>query len=144
MAIKVGQELSGPRVVLGGAPQGAILGVFLFNATINSFAAASNDVVKYARVGGGEAHNVPPHNRDLDVPVIKPYNRTGFQAWVDSLLEVLKYVDDNIIHEKNCLHKLVIDEDGKKVGHVAQSQNLFRQIVQNAEQMGMQVNSLKT
>lgn len=145
MAVKVGQDLSGPRVVLGGVPQGSILGVFLFNATIDAFEAASADVVEYATVGGSEgANNYPQHDNSLNVAVTRPYDRPGFKAWVDSLLEVLKYVDDNIIHEKICLDNLVIDENGKKVGHAARSQNLFRQIVRIAEQMGMKVNSLKT
>ena len=144
MSVKVGQSLSKPRVVLGGVPQGSILGVFLFNATIDSFEAASTDVVPYGSVSGSEPTNFPPHDPALDHPIVKPYNRPGFKAWVDSLLEVLKYVDDNIIQEKICLDGLVIDEDGKKVGHAVRSQNLFQQIVRIAEQMGMKVNSLKT
>ena len=35
MTVKVGSEWSEPRPVNGGCPQGSILGVFLFNATIN-------------------------------------------------------------------------------------------------------------
>ena len=35
MTVKVGQERSSRREVTGGCPQGSILGVFLFNATIN-------------------------------------------------------------------------------------------------------------
>ena len=35
MLVKVGQVLSKPRRVCGGCPQGSILGVFLFNATID-------------------------------------------------------------------------------------------------------------
>ena len=144
MAVKVGQALSAPRIVLGGVPQGSILGVFLFNATIDCFEAASADVVPYATIGGTETEDVPLHDNDLNVPVSTPYDRPGFKAWIDSLLEVFKYVDDNIIHEKLCLDNLVIDEEGRKVGHAARSQNLFRQIVRIAEQMGMKVNSLKT
>ena len=144
MAVKVGQVLSAPRVVLGGVPQGSILGVFLFNATIDSFEAASNDVARYNTVRGPEPLSVPAHDRSLDVQVDKPYDRPGFRAWVDSLLEVLKYVDDNIIIEKICLDNLVIDADGRKVGHAARTQNLFRQIVRVAELKGMKVNALKT
>ena len=39
---------------------------------------------------------------------------------------------------------LVIDENGKKVGHAARTQNLFRQIIRIAELKGMKVNALKT
>ena len=35
MVVKAGQEMSDPREVWGGCPQGSILGVFLFNATID-------------------------------------------------------------------------------------------------------------
>ena len=53
MAVKVGQALSRPRIALGGVPQGSILGVFLFNATIDTLKAASRDIVQYEVVGGG-------------------------------------------------------------------------------------------
>ena len=144
MAVKVGQSLSNPRVVLGGVPQGSILGVFLFNATIDSFEAASTDVTQYSTIGGSDVGFAPPHERSLDIPVDKPYDRPGFRAWADSLLEVLKYVDDNVIIEKLCLDNLVIDAKGKKVGHAARSQNLFWQIVCIAELKSMKVNTLKT
>ena len=39
---------------------------------------------------------------------------------------------------------LVINADGRKVGHAARSRNLFRQIVRIAELKGMKVNALKT
>lgn len=41
MSVKVGQAISNPRVVLGGVSQGSILGVFLFNCTIDTFQAGS-------------------------------------------------------------------------------------------------------
>ena len=145
MAVKVGQELSGPRVVLGGVPQGSILGVFLFNATIDSFESASRDVAEYETIGGSANMNdMPAHDALLNVPVEKPYDRPGFKAWLDLPLEVFKYVDDNLILEKLCLDGLVIDENGCKVGHAARTQNLFRQICRVAVLKGMKVNSLKT
>ena len=55
MSVKVGQAVSKPRIILGGVPQGSILGVFLFNATINSFEAASKDLSSYPIIGGGGA-----------------------------------------------------------------------------------------
>ena len=44
MSVKVGQTFSTPLVVLGGVPRGSILGVFLFNATIDAFEADSAEV----------------------------------------------------------------------------------------------------
>lgn len=91
MSVKVGQEVSAPRVVLGGVPQGSILGVFLFNATIDCFEATSDDVVDYDSIGGsGGANFLSAHDPDLDLSVLPPYDRPGFKAWEDLLLTVLK------------------------------------------------------
>lgn len=145
MSVKVGQELSAPRVVLGGVPQGSILGVFLFNATIDSFEAASPDVEPYELIGGtGALNDVPPHEPDLDEQATPPYDRPGFKAWEALLLTVLKYVDDNLLVEKYCFDGHVIDEEGRKMARAIRTQNLFRQISRIAESMGMQVNSAKT
>ena len=146
MAVKVGQVTSRPRIVLGGVPQGSILGVFLFNATIDSFEAASKDLVQYPIIGGGDAQLAPPpqHDGALNVRVPREYDRPGFKAWESFLLSVLKYVDDNIIHEKLCMDSLIIDENGEKRARAARSQNLFRQITRIAELLGMRVNSDKT
>ena len=54
-------------------------------------------------------------------------------------LSILKYVNDNVIHEKLCY-----DGYGKKVARAIRSQNLFRHITRQAESMGMVVNSAKT
>ena len=145
MSVKVGQQFSAPRVVLGGVPQGSILGVFLFNVTIDCFEAASRDVVKYNTIGGTSIPGeVPTHDPSSDMPVQKPYDRPGFKAWEEWLLSVLKYVDDNIIVEKLSMDGLVIDEQGMKLARAVRSQNLFRRICKVAEDMGMRVNAAKT
>ena len=146
MSVKVGQAMSGPRIVLGGVPQGSILGVFLFNATIDCFEAASRDIVDYPIIGGGSAPvgPPPPHDRALNRPVQPEYDRPGFKAWEKFLLSVFKYVDDNIIHEKLCMDGYVIDENGEKRARATRSQNLFAQITRIAELMGMKVNADKT
>ena len=147
MAVKVGQSISKPRIVLGGVPQGSILGVFLFNATIDTFEAGSPDVRPYPVVGGTRGGIVAPPesvNPDLDLPVEPEYDRPGFSPWERTLLSVLKYVDDNILFEKICMDALVIDENGRKRARAVRSQNLFRHIVRIAESKGMRVNAAKT
>ena len=66
------------------------------------------------------------------------------KAWEKEPLSVLKYIDDNILHEKLCFDDLVIDENGLKQARAVRSQNIFRQIIRLAELMGMKVNSSKT
>ena len=44
MAVKVGSIMSEPRPVNGGCPQGSILGVFLFNATIDDLEEGCNEI----------------------------------------------------------------------------------------------------
>ena len=122
------------------------MGVFLFNATIDSFEADSKDVTQYQVIGEGDVGLAPPpsHDNSLNQLVPREYDRHGFKAWEKFLLSVLKYVDDNIIHKKISMDRLVIDENGEKRARAVRSQNQFRQITRNAQMLGMKVNFDKT
>ena len=90
MLVKVGQETSKPRIVLGGLPQGSILGVFLFNATIGSFEADPRDVVHVGTVGGNLGRPtgaLPRHNRALNRRPPEPYNRRGLNLGCRNYLQ---------------------------------------------------------
>ena len=47
MSVRVGETWSEPRSVWGGCPQGSILGVFLFNSTIDDLESGCDDLVDY-------------------------------------------------------------------------------------------------
>ena len=57
----------------------------------------------------------------------------GLKAWQVIRLSVLKYMDDNILHEKLCMDSLVVDENRMKVDEnrmkramATRSSNLFK------------------
>ena len=52
MAVKLGDTLFTARPVLGGVPQGTLLGVLLFNLTVDNFEESSDDVISYETIGG--------------------------------------------------------------------------------------------
>ena len=80
-------------------------------SVVGSFLTSRTMLVKV-----GQAVSRPPaHNRNLNMPVPQEYDRPGFKAWERLMLSVLKYVDDNIIHEKLSMDALVINENGEKL-----------------------------
>ena len=68
MRVKVGEIMSRPREVHGGCPQGSILGVFLFNATIDDLEEGCEDLVQVR----------PPNNArvDWEIPESTPVPST--------------------------------------------------------------------
>ena len=145
MRVKVGEHLSEPRAVLGGVPQGSLLGVFLFDLSIDDFEAFSADVPDYSPPG--HRLTTPAPGPDSDIPVEpEPTERDRRHTFpfVRELIQVLKYVDDNILSEKLNFDTVLTDLHSFRVKLAARTQNLFRRIVRQAEAVGMKVNALKT
>ena len=55
MTVKVGQTMSLPRSVSGGCPQGSILGVFLFNSTIDDLESGCTELNEDRPADGSDA-----------------------------------------------------------------------------------------
>ena len=125
-------------------PQGSRLGVLLFNATIDSFEAFSGNVVDYGRQGLPEEQLGPP---PVDLPVSPDPSSRNYRhmpPFAHKPIQVLKYVDDNILHEKVNFENIHTDGYGFKTKHAKRTQNLFWRIVSEAEACGMKVNAAKT
>ena len=146
MTVKVGNSYSRPRSVEGGVPQGSLLGVLLFNATIDSFEAFSPDIESY---GPPLEDALAPNQEDFppeapNIPPILQRDHKHLPTFAESPLQVLKYVDDNIINEKINFDKIPTDGFSTRTYHATRTQNAFQHIVVRAEHCGMKVNTLKT
>ena len=146
MTVKIGNSFSHPRLVLGGVPQGSLLGVLLFNLAIDCFEANSNDTPDYDHPNTPARHppspNPPPLAEVPREPTERDYRH--LPAWQPAPLYVLKYVDDNVIIEKLNFDSVPTGGDSTRIKHAVRTQNLFQLIVHEAEQRGMKVNGSKT
>ena len=145
MMVKIGNTMSDPRAVLGGVPQGSLLGVLLFNICIDDFEAHSRDTLDYNPTD----YTAPDQAPNPPTPTPVPEEPTGrdyrhLPQWAVELLQVLKYVDDNIIQEKLNFDSVPTDGSGTRSKHAIRTENLFRLIVHQALSCGMKVNSSKT
>ena len=150
MMVKMGSELSTPREVKGGVPQGSLLGVLLFNVTIDCFEQASGDVEPYDVLGGNPDRAVHVERvadaalDEVETRELPPAEHLHLPAWQEKKMRVSKYVDDNILVEKLNCEFTRTSGDGKKHIKVVRTQNLFRRTVRVAEEKKMRVNGAKT
>ena len=134
------------RAVEGGAPEGSLLGVTLFNTYIDDFEAFSRDVVNYNPTPDYTLTEQAP-NPPVPVPVpLEPTERDyrHLPPWVVQLLQVLKYVDDNIINEKLNFDSVPTDQQFYRTKRAVRTKNLVALIVHQAMSLGMVINALKT
>ena len=147
MTVKVGQDRSEPRTVEGGVPQGSLLGVHLFNSTIDTFEAFSPEVKQYGPAPAETLSAEEVEGLPQDVPNLPPRldrDHKHLPPFEELLLKVQKYVDDNIILERLNFDQLQTNGYGQRDYHATKTQNLFRQIVARAIVNGMKVNASKT
>ena len=144
--VKVGGIFSALTAVEGGAPQGSLLGITLFNTYIDDFEAFSRDVVDYNPTPEYTLTDQAP-NPPVPLPVPSEPNERDYQhlpPWVIQLLQVLKYVDDNIINEKLNFDTVGTDHHFFRTKRAVRTENLVAQIVHQATSLGMVINALKT
>ena len=173
MTVRVGNAWSTPRAVNAGAPQGSVLGSYLFtvgidhlerefedNHIVSQFdsaehlvensSATSTPVVASIRrnldmspVRGSQGVDFLP--RAINVP--EWLRRPTEPKWRDKSLSANKYIDDGLHIEKyNMKPQVTVDLEGipTKQVHAARSENFLEHVQCRAEKMGMRVNKDKT
>ena len=146
MTVKVGAVSSSLRKVDRGAPQGSLLGVTLFNTYIDDFEAFSADVINYNPTENytltEQAPNPPIPHPVPPEPGGRDYRHSP--PWVVQLLQVLKYVGDNIINEKINFDGIPTDQNACRTRRAVTTENLVASILHQATSLHMIINALKT
>ena len=146
MTVKVGDSFSELKTVEGGVPQGSLLGVLLFNTTIDNFEAFLSDVESYGApptdVLGPNPEAFPPPLPNL--PPVTRRDHKHLPPFMEDPLQILKYIDDNVINERINFDKIQTDGFSIRDYHATRTQNAFCNIKTRAEHCGMLVNDLKT
>ena len=146
MTVKVGNCFSSLRNVDSGAPQGLLLGVSLFNTYIDDFEAFSKDVTNYNPTTNYNLTERAP-NPPVGLPVPPEPNERDYRhlpPWEELLLQVLKYIDDNIINEKINFDNVPTDGHFVRTKRAVRTENLVSEIFHQATWLGMVINALKT
>lgn len=122
----MGNDLSEPMDVKGGVPQGSLLGVFLFNCAIDCFEEESEDIEDYQE---GADNTRQPAGEDLSMT--RDY--LHLPQWQAQLLQVLKYVDGNVINEVVNFEDIHTDIHGYRTKRAIRTEALFKMVVAWAE-----------
>ena len=174
MTVKVGNERSAMRQVNAGAPQGSVLGTYLFNIgtddldegcvytqtleTVEHHTHSSDyptcSTPKRVSTYQQDAlyspiHGQPQHVSFLPTAVnVPPWLRAGKEPnWQDKAPENKRYIDDSLhLNAVNMKKEKLMIKGGKpvKIIHPTRSQEMLNHITRNAEDRGMKVNDSKT
>ena len=105
-----------------------------FNLRLN----ASSDFVPHRRINYSSEGDI--------TPPLEPMS-TCLGEWKPSLVDVDKYVDDNLQEERINMEnapRSISNQTEVRVKHAVATQNVFRHVIQAAENKGMKVNASKT
>ena len=172
MTVRVREARSAHRPVNAGAPQGSVLGSFLFNAGINDLDEGYHDttIIQPDKIetapSSMSAKSTPqrpsrnpflrapesPISGSLEFKILPqvrnvPKSLRIMPKWHEERIKISKYIDDGLFIEKVNFHPLPpLEMEGKKYKefHATRSECLFEHVAARARNKGMVVNDAKT
>ena len=131
-----------PTGVFASSPGGPELN----DATPSPVRAVSHDGLRPTMPGIGSQRRVVYSSEEDVTPPPEP-TRTCLGPWKAGLVDVDKYVDDNLQEEKISMEnapRVMSTQEELRCKHAVATQNVFRHVVRAAEKKGMRVNASKT